>query len=135
MTELDRQGRDALHYAANRNDVEVVRQRLQAGVDVNLPERRNKLTPLHFAINGGAVDTAKMLLAAGADVHQRDSSSATPLLLAVEHWRHSPDGAMIKLLLEHGADKDAREKNGYTPAEMAEGQYRFPDELKDLLKP
>lgn len=135
MTELDREGRDPLHYAAKNDDVAGVRERLAAGVDVNLTEARSHYTPLHFAVQDGAVNAATALLDAGADVQAVYLPGATPLHLAVIRWRKSPDGTMIKLLLDHGADKDAVEKNGHTPATIAKGLYGFPDELAKLLQP
>jgi ankyrin repeat protein len=134
VTELDREGRDELHYAAMNNDVDTVTQRLDAGVDVNLVERRAHYTPLHFAVQKGAVDAAKALLDAGADLEARDSRQATPLHLAVTKWRQSPDGSMIRLLLDRGATVDARETNGWTVSEMAQGQFEFPDELREMLR-
>ncbi|GAA3559570.1 hypothetical protein GCM10022222_49130 [Amycolatopsis ultiminotia] len=135
MSELDRDGRDPLHYAAKNDDVAGVRVRLDAGVDVNLADRRIRYTPLHFAVQDGAVEAACVLLDAGADVQAVYDPGATPLHLAVIRWRKSPDGAMIKLLLDHGADKTATEKNGHTPAEITKGQFGFPDELAELLQP
>ncbi|WP_329072553.1 ankyrin repeat domain-containing protein [Amycolatopsis sp. NBC_01480] len=134
MTELDREGRDLLHYAAKNDDVAGVQDRLAAGVDVNLAESRSQYTPLHFAVQDGAVNAARALLETGADVQAVYSPGATPLHLAVIRWRKSPDGTMIKLLLEHGADTSAPEKNGRTPAEIAKGQYEFPDELAEMLQ-
>ena len=135
MTELDREGRDPLHYAAKNDDVTGVQDRLTAGVDVNLTEQRSQYTPLHFAVQDGAVDAARVLLEHGADVQAVYAPGATPLHLAVIRWRKSPDGAMIKLLLQHGADKTAVETNGHTPAEITKGQYEFPDDLAELLQP
>jgi ankyrin repeat protein len=135
MTALDQAGRDPLHYAAKNNDTDGVRERLAAGVDVNLTETRSRYTPLHFAVQDGAVNAARMLLDAGADVRAVRTPGVAPLHLAVIRWRQSTEGAMIKLLLERGADKTALETNGRTPAEISKGQLGFPDELEALLQP
>lgn len=135
MTELDREGRDPLHYAAMNDDAETVRQRLAAGVPVDLVERRAQFTPLHFATDNGAVNAASALLDAGADIEARADRQVTPLHIAVSRWRKSPDGALIKLLLARGADKKSGDMHGWTPLERSQGQYGFPDELRELLVP
>jgi ankyrin repeat protein len=135
MTELDREGRDALHYAARDNDVDTIRQRLAAGVAVDLAERRDRFTALHFAVDNGAVDAAVALLDAGADIEARANRDVTPLHIAVNRWRQSPDGAIIKLLVDHGADKNAGDMHGWTPLERSKGQFQFPENLRKLLLP
>jgi ankyrin repeat protein len=131
MAELDREGRDPLHYAAMNNDVAAVRERLAAGVPVDLSEHRAHYTPLHFAVDNGALDAARVLLDAGADIEARADRDITPLHLAVNRWRQSPDGALITLLLERGADKTQGDMHGWTPHERSKGQFGFPDELQE----
>ncbi|SFO06513.1 ankyrin repeat domain-containing protein [Amycolatopsis rubida] len=135
MSELDREGRDELHYAAKANDVDTLRRRLDAGVAVDLVEQRARWTPLFFAVDNGAVDAAEALLDAGADIEARADREITPLHLAVNRWRQSPDGAMIRLLLDRGADKASADMHGWTPGDRAKGQFGFPDDLKELLAP
>lgn len=135
MTELDRMGRDPLHYAAAKDDTATVRQRLADGVDVNATETREGYTPLMFAVQEGAFETARYLLESGASVQVTTTAGAakTPLHLAVSRWRKSPDGAIIRLLLDYGADKNAQAAHGYTPGDLARGQFQFPAELAELL--
>ncbi|MGW0891495.1 ankyrin repeat domain-containing protein [Saccharopolyspora sp. NPDC002578] len=135
MTDLDRMGRDPLHYAAKDNDVDTVEQRLAGGVPVDLVESREGFTPLMFAVQGGAVESARRLLDVGANVQATTTAGAakTPLHIAVTRWRTSPDGAMIRLLLERGADTTATTSKGRTPKLTAQGQFQFPEELADLL--
>lgn len=135
MTEIDREGRDALHYAAMNDDAETVRQHLAAGVPVDLVERRAHYTPLHFAADNGAVSAATVLLDAGADIEARADREVTPLHIAVSRWRKSPDGQLIKLLLARGADKKSSDMHGWTPLERSQGQFGFPDDLRELLVP
>jgi ankyrin repeat protein len=135
MTDLDREGRDALHYAAMNNDVETVQRRLDAGVPVDLVEHRARYTPLHFAADNGAVNAAAALLDAGADIEARAERDVTALHIAVSRWRQSPDGDLLKLLLARGADKSAGDMHGWTPFERSKGQYGFPDDLRELLTP
>ncbi|WP_020501781.1 ankyrin repeat domain-containing protein [Sciscionella marina] len=132
-TKLDRYGRDPLHYAAGDGDVDAVRARLAAGVEVDLRERRGRFTPLHFAVQEGAVDTAEALLDAGADINAEADAVASPLHLAVSRWHLSPDGAVIKLLIQRGADRTIEDEMLGTAAEMAAAQFEFPPALLEIL--
>lgn len=133
MTELDREDRDELHYAARDNDVVKVRARLAAGADPSLRER-GLFTPLHFAAQRGSVEAASVLLDAGADINAFTSTGDTALHIAVDCWDTAPDGAMIRLLLNRGADQNARANDGLTPADVIDQQWRFPDEIARLLR-
>jgi ankyrin repeat protein len=136
VTDLDRMGRDVLHYAAADNDVDTVRQRLADGAPVDLREKRVGYTPLLFAVQEGAVEAARVLLDAGADVAITVKVGAvTPLHVAVECWRKSVDGRMIRLLLDYGAEKAAQASIGWTPRDFAAGLRNFPHELAELLEP
>jgi ankyrin repeat protein len=117
------------------NDPAAVRERLAAGVPVDLQEQRAHYTPLHFAVDNGATDAATALLDAGADIEARADRDITPLHLAVSRWRQSPDGAMITLLLDRGANTTAVDMHGWTPHDRATGQYGFPENLQELLTP
>ena len=61
--------------AAERGDVELLRQCLAAGVAVDIPDKRKspngvptQLTPLHWACRQGQVAAASALLDAGASI-------------------------------------------------------------------
>ena len=123
MTDLGREGRDPLHYTAKNDDVDGVRERLAAGVDVNMAETRSGYTPVHFAVQGGR--RGQRTAGRGADVQAVHTPGATPLHLAVIRWSKSPNGQMIKLLPEHGADKAVAETNGHTPAGIATATVRI----------
>ncbi len=136
MANGDPQGRDALHYAAADDDVATVRARLDAGVDIDLADRRAALTPLFFAIEGGARRAAELLLQRGANIEARsEPRRMTPLVYATLYWRKSPDGAVIRLLLDRGADRSAGDKNGKTAHWIAQGMADMPPELVELLTP
>lgn len=132
-TELDRAGRDELHYAAADNNLDTVRARLAVGIDPSLRERA-QFTPLHFAVQEGAIEAVTVLLDAGADIDARTTTGDTALHIAVDRWRTAPDGAMIRLLLDRGANQNAHANDGLTPADVIDQLFRFPDELARLLR-
>ncbi|MGW7531085.1 ankyrin repeat domain-containing protein [Amycolatopsis sp. NPDC054798] len=132
----DPAGRDALHYAARDNDLDLIRQRLADGVGADLPDR-HRWRPLHFAVQSGHPAAARLLLEAGADVQARLDNTATPLHLAVTNWHVSPEartGAVLQCLVDAGADKTATTKLGLTPADLGRHKYGFPAELLRILE-
>ena len=119
---------------ARDNDVDALRAGIAAGLEVDLPERRAGYTPLHIAVQDGSVDAARTLLDAGADVNRHTAEmSLTPLHLAVINGKRSPDGAMMRLLLEHHADRNAVDTIGQRPEEVAAGMFRLPQPVRDLI--
>jgi ankyrin repeat protein len=123
MTEVDREGRSPLHYAALDGDLEVVRGAATAGADVNLQDR-NGHTPLHLAAQQGQVEAAAALLASGARVDLEDRHGNQPLWTAVFNSRG--DGRLIQMLLAHGADPSHRNRAGKSPVELARLIANYP---------
>ena len=72
LSEADR----ALLDAAEKGNIEAVKQHLAAGADVNAMGRG---TPLHYAAYGGHKEVAELLIAEGADVNETNGSGETPL--------------------------------------------------------
>src|SRR4029453_17481857 len=106
MEKPDESGRDELHYAALRNDVTLVGQRLAAGVSPSLRENREGYTPLHFAAQDGSAQAAEALLARRGGVDAFSKRGQSPLWLAVMNSQRAPDGDIVRMLLRHGADRN-----------------------------
>ncbi|MGC6452266.1 MAG: ankyrin repeat domain-containing protein [Pirellulaceae bacterium] len=71
-----------LYKAAERNEVDVVKQLLAEGADINQAGGRDMETPLHRAITRGSTEAAKILIDAGADVNKPRRDGQTPLEMA-----------------------------------------------------
>jgi ankyrin repeat protein len=114
-------GMTALHWAAAKNNVELVNALLHAGANVRAATRLGGYTPLVLAARNGSDAVVEPLLAAGADVNVRTSNGATPLMLAAG----SGNVAVVDDLLAHGADIEARESvSGSTAAMFAAAANR-----------
>lgn len=113
---MDREGRQELHYRALEGDVLGIRNRLDAGDDVRLPDNQG-FTALHFAAQQSQVEAARVLLDAGAAVDLRDRFGNTPLWRAVFNSRG--ECATVMVLLEGGADPDAVNDAGVSPRALA----------------
>ena len=59
----------SIHDAAEKGNIEVVKQHLAAGADANAEDHRGG-TPLQFAVGRGRKDIIELLIAKGADVNQ-----------------------------------------------------------------
>ena len=95
----------SIHGAADRGDIETVKQHLAAGTDVNA-KNRDGWTPLYYAASGGDKEITELLIAKGADVDAGDRDNITPLRGAIY------DGhiEIIELLISSGADVNAKTK-------------------------
>ena len=103
---------------SGREAIEQVNACLEAGADVNTPDRTGD-TPLHTAAQVGRLpEVILALVNAGADVHARRSDGSTPLHTAAE-WGRSPQ--VVEALVAAGADVNARDNVGNTPLHRFRG--------------
>jgi len=68
----------SIHDAAALGNIEVVKQHLAAGTDVDARDKLDR-TPLHRAAHNGHKEIVQLLIAAGADVNAKDETGKTPL--------------------------------------------------------
>jgi uncharacterized protein len=131
VTEVDREGRLPLHYAALENDLAEAGARLDAGDDPNLGDRQG-FTPLHLAAQQGSVEVARLLLDHGAEVERPSVHGNSPLFVAV--FNSKGRGELISLLRERGADPLKANKSGQTPVGLARliGNYDVARFFADL---
>jgi ankyrin repeat protein len=115
-------GMTALHWAADRGDVEMARMLVYAGAGLEAATRMAEYTPLHLASRAGHGAAVRALLEAGSDpATATGSGEATALHLAAA----AGDAATISALIEFGADVNAREQRAeQTPLIFAAAQNR-----------
>lgn len=87
-----------IHDAAKKGDTAAIVAALDAGADVNEPDKF--ATPLYYVVSRQHVDAAELLIARGADVNAGPKVSGPPLKPAVA----KSNIELITLLLKHGAD-------------------------------
>ncbi|KAH0542485.1 hypothetical protein FGG08_003156 [Glutinoglossum americanum] len=98
-----------LYYASARGRVEVVRQLLDSGANINA-EGGFHGNALHAALRWRHEDVARLLLENGADINAKGVFRGTALHQAVKMG----DEVMIKSILEKGVKLNAKDENGAT---------------------
>lgn len=99
-------GRDSvLIRAAEQGHLEVVRQLIAAGADVNYRGFLGK-SVLYAAVEQGRVSVVEMLLKNGAHAGQASAAGITPIMQAAKSGNHR----LIQVLLDKGADINVIER-------------------------
>src|SRR4051812_5413979 len=98
-------GMTALHWAAQKGDVELAKVLLYASANLKATTRIGGYTPLLIASKNGDAAMIEALTQAGADANAATTNGTTPLMLASAAGKP----AAVKALLDHGADVNAKE--------------------------
>lgn len=115
---------------SDEDDVNRVRELIDAGADVNFVATDDGFTALHAAAMADWREDEdgrmRLLLEAGANIEARANTQAgnqwTPLLLAAAEGF----ACQLKTLIEWGADVDVADESGRTPLMLASGQTLEP---------
>ena len=94
----------ALHWAAYRDDVEMMKLLLAAGANVHAVTRVGAIPPLLLACANGNPAALELLLKAGANPNSTNANGTTALMIAAA----SGNSDAVKLLLDEGADANTR---------------------------
>jgi len=141
-------GATALHWAVQRNNIEVASALLAAGAKVTA-ETRYKITPLSIAATNGNAALITRLIEAGADANSTSREGETVLMTAslngnvdaikallakgakvneIEPWKQQTalmwaagegNAKAVEMLVEFGADVKLKSKAGYTALLLA----------------
>lgn len=114
--QMDRRGRNFLHIAIMKDDLESVLFLLAIQVDVNSRVHDiNQTPPLHLAAASKNEMITRNLILAGARINDRDATQKTALHVAAERGNLEA----LSALLENGADFDAVDSNGNNALHIA----------------
>lgn len=126
--EMPKYDKDELHKAANKGDIEKVKEILKTKIDV---DERDSFggTALHAAMFQDNIKIVKILIENGFDINAKGISNGyTPLHDAV--WANNLEA--VKVLVENGADTNIKAKDGLTPIQKAEKEGK--KEIYNYLK-
>lgn len=122
-----------IHTATLLGDLELIRQHIQAGSNLNEGEPTMGSTPLISASVFGKTEIARALIEAGADVNLKNNEGSTALHTAAFLCRLE----IVEMLMAHGADKNLLNNYGSTAlqsvsAPFADVKFIYDQFSKDL---
>ena len=106
----DSNGSSALHLAALKGHLEIVKDLINFGAKVDQVNNVGA-SPLHFASFNGYCDVIKHLLISGCDIDILDNFSTSPLHIACRDAKSEVCSVLCKL----GANVNLQDKDGSTP--------------------
>lgn len=113
---MDQRGRNFLHIAIMKDDLESVLFLLSIQVDVNSRVHDvNQTPPLHLAAASKNEMIIRNLILAGAHINDKDATSKTALHIACERGNLSA----VSALLQNSADFDATDNDGNNALHIA----------------
>ena len=130
----------ALHIAAHRGKLEIMKKIIEKGTDVNIITGwAGNNTPLHFATKSRNFDIVKYLIEKGANVNAENRRGDTPLhnITHYSSLSSSEEGDtildIVKYLVEKGANINFANRKGWTPLKFSAMSGRL-DAIKYLME-
>jgi ankyrin repeat protein len=123
----DKEGRNALHYAAKYGHLEIVQYLIENGADINSRDKRGD-TALHYASWQGNIEIVQHLVDKGANVNIQNTCGSSILYYAVGEGHLQ----LAEYLIKCGADINAQDYKGHTASDYAKKKEKH--ELLALLQ-
>jgi uncharacterized protein len=114
-----------IHTAVVTGNLEVLKQHIAAGSDLNVKDPFGGSTPLISASLFGKTEMAQLLMEAGADINTVNNDGSTALHTSAFFCR--PE--IVAMLLAKGANKSIKNNFGSTALESVMGPFQ---EVKDV---
>lgn len=118
-----------IHTAVITENIDAVRQHIQAGTNINEKDPFGGSSPLISACLFDKKEIAKVLIDAGADINFQNNDGSTALHVAAFFCR--PE--LVKVLLDKGADKTIKNKYGATAYESVASPFTDTKDAYDMM--
>ena len=119
-----------MHTAILSNNLDVVKQHIDAGTDLNKKDQFTGSTPLITASTFGRTAIVKALIDANADLTMKNNDGATALHTAAFFCRVE----IVQLLMDAKADKTLKNNFGVTPRESVMGPFAEIKPIYEMLQ-
>ncbi len=119
-----------INTAVVSGNLEVVKQHIKAGTDINEKDAMSGSTPLITAATFGKNDIAKALIDAGADLSIKNNDGATALHSAAFFCYVE----IVQMLIDAKADKTIKNNFGATPRESVMGSFADMKPIYEMLQ-
>ena len=118
-----------IHSAIVTNNIEVVKQHIASGSDINEKEPMSKSTPLMTASTFNRKDIAKALIKAGADLTLKNNDGSTALHNAAFFGRVE----IVQMLIDAKVDKSIKNNFGATARESVLADFSQMKPIYEML--
>ena len=118
-----------INAAVMANNLEAIKDHIEAGTDINLKDPLTGSTPLISAVTFEKTEIAKTLIDGGADLTVKNNDGATPLHAAAFFGRVE----LVQMLIDANADKTLRNNFGATPRESIMGPFADIKPIYEML--
>lgn len=112
------------------DNLDIVKQHIEAGTDINKKEQMSGSTPLISAATFGKTAIVKALIDANADLSIKNNEGATALHIAAFFCRVE----IVQLLIDAKADKTVKNNFGATPRESVMGPFADMKPVYEMLQ-
>ncbi len=119
-----------IHTAVITNNLEAVKQHIEAGTDLNQKDPMTGSTALITASTFGKIDIAKALIDAGAQLDVTNGDGSTALHSAAFFCRVE----IVQMLIDADIDKSVRNNFGATARESVMGPFEAVQPIYDMMQ-
>ena len=119
-----------LQAAILSDNLDMVKQHIEAGTDINVKDQMSDSTPLITAATFGKTAIAKVLIDANADLDVKNNEGSTALHAAA-FFCHIE---IVQMLIDAGANKSIKNKHGATPRESVIGPFAEMKPIYEMMQ-
>ena len=119
-----------IQTAVLTNNLEVIKQHIAAGTDLNVKDQMTGSTPLITAVVFGKTAIVKALIEAKADLSAKNNDGAT----ALHNAAFFGNVEIAQILIDANADKTIKNNYGATPRESVLAPYKTMEPIYKMMQ-